>query len=268
VIWNLLSNAIKFTPKGGRVEIQLERVGSQAQIVVVDSGSGIPVEFLPHVFDRFRQADSSITRTQGGLGLGLAIVRHLVEVHGGTVEAHSEGEGKGARFVVRLPIRAVAPQDDDEAGTNGQHGQDEALLGGIDVLVVEDEPDSQDLVVAVLARHGATVRVVGSVEAALEALRQRPPTVLLSDIGLPRADGYQLMEQVRLIDPKLPAAALTAFASVEDHRRVLAAGFQAHVTKPVDPTHLAVLVATLAGRSFPGVRAMSTSDAASVSLLA
>ena len=259
VIWNLLSNAIKFTPKGGRVEIQVGRHRSQAQITVVDTGSGIPVEFLPHVFDRFRQADSSITRTQGGLGLGLAIVRHLVEVHGGTVEAYSEGEGKGARFVVRMPIRAIAPRTaDDETETHREDAAEAPMLAGVDVLVVEDDPDSQDVIVAALTQHGATTRVVGTAEAALQALSERRPGVLLSDLGLPHRDGFELIRRVRALDPELPAGALTASAGVDDQRRALEAGFQAHLAKPIDPDRLAALVAALAGRSLPPLRSRSS----------
>src|SRR5216684_648637 len=204
IIWNLLANAIKFTPREGRVEVRVERVSSVTHITVTDTGLGISPSFLPHVFDRFRQADSSITRTQGGLGLGLAIVRHLVEVHGGTVQAESEGEGKGSRFTVQMPLRAVVPAPAPPSQGNGHPeapaGEPSAapptVLSGLDVLVVEDEPDARELVSAVLANYGAQVRSVSSVDEALAQFRDRPPDVLLSDIGLPNADGYALIRRV------------------------------------------------------------------------
>ena len=255
VIWNLLANAIKFTPRDGRVEMRVAKERSEAVIVVRDTGIGIAADFLPHVFDRFRQADSSITRAQGGLGLGLAIVRHLVEVHGGTVEARSEGDGKGAEFTVRLPVRAVVLQPLAE-------GREEApeqvvapseppvappqLLAGVEVLVVDDEPDARELITAVLTSSGAAVRTAPSVDEAVRMLRERRPDVLLSDIGLPSEDGYALIRRVREIDKTVPAAALTAFASIDDHKRALEAGFQAHVSKPVEPGDLVLLVASLA----------------------
>ncbi len=256
VIWNLLSNAIKFTPREGRVELRIQRVQSDVQITVEDTGAGIAPVFLPHVFNRFWQADSSMTRAQGGLGLGLAIVRHLVEVHGGTVKAESEGEGKGARFTVRMPVRAVVPVAVvPPAEPGGRPAADseppviaEKLLEGVEVIVVDDEPDARDLVTAVLQGCGAQVRAVASVDEAIAALRDHRPHVVLSDIGLPHEDGYALIRRVREIDAELPAAVLTAYAGPDDHRRALAAGFQAHVTKPVEPADLSLLVASLAGR--------------------
>ena len=251
VIWNLLANAIKFTPREGKVELRLRRVQSQLEICVEDTGMGIAADFLPHVFDRFRQADSSITRTQGGLGLGLAIVRHLVEVHGGTVAAHSEGEGKGARFVVRLPVRAVAPPPEfvpDREPALASDVLDPAepdLLRSVEVLVLDDEADARDLVTAVLVKAGARVRTAGSADEAIALLREQAPDVVLSDIGLPSEDGYSFIRRVREISPNVPAAALTAYASIDDHRRALEAGFQAHVTKPIEPVDLTLLVASL-----------------------
>jgi PAS domain S-box-containing protein len=271
IIWNLLANAIKFTPREGRVEVRVERVSSSTRITVTDTGLGISPGFLPHVFDRFRQADSSITRTQGGLGLGLAIVRHLVEVHGGTVQAESEGEGKGSRFTVQMPLRAVVPAPEPPSQGNGHPevpageppAAAPALLSGLDVLVVEDEPDARELVSAVLANYGAQVRTVSSVDEALTQFRDRPPDVLLSDIGLPTADGYTLIRRVRELGQasrsKIPAAALTAFASPDDHRRALEAGFDAHVSKPIEPADLAFLVAWLTGRAPEQPRHDSTS---------
>jgi PAS domain S-box-containing protein len=256
IFWNLLSNAIKFTSRGGKVEACVDRENSHVRIVVSDTGSGIPASFLPHVFDRFRQADSSITRAQGGLGLGLAIVRHLVEVHGGTVEAYSEGEGKGSRFTVRMPLRAVAPAPAPADGETALPADNHALsvrLDGVAVLVVDDEPDARDLVSAVLTRAGAKVRQAGSVDDALARLHEEKPDVLLSDIGLPQQDGYTLIQRIRQLSAAegglVPAAALTAYAGENDHRRALAAGFQAHVTKPIEPADLTLLVASLAGRT-------------------
>jgi CheY-like chemotaxis protein len=257
VIWNLLANAIKFTPRDGQVELRVARVKSEVEISVTDTGVGITPDVLPHVFNRFWQADSSITRQQGGLGLGLAIVRHLVEVHGGTVRAFSEGEGKGAKFVVRLPVRAVAPIAEPEAASALDRDHREPpvappqLLRGVEVLVVDDEPDARELITAVLTNSGAEVRCASSVDEAISMLRERRPDVLLSDIGLPSEDGYALIRRVREIDATLPAAALTAFASIDDHRRALEAGFQAHVTKPIEPGDLALLVASLTRSSTP-----------------
>jgi PAS domain S-box-containing protein len=259
VIWNLLSNAIKFTPRGGRVSVSVDRQDSQARIVVSDTGSGIPRDFLPHVFDRFRQADSSITRAQGGLGLGLAIVRHLIEVHGGTVEARSDGENQGSTFTVCMPLRAVAGGIADERKTPA--GDLEVRLDGIEVLVVDDEPDARELVSAVLTRSGARVRQAASLEDALARLREQKFDVLLSDIGLPQQDGYALMRRVRELSPAegglVQAAALTAYAGEDDQRRALAAGFQAHVTKPIEPADLTLLVSSLSGRAHSEARRKS-----------
>jgi PAS domain S-box-containing protein len=257
VIWNLLANGIKFTPHEGRVVLRVARGRSDLEISVRDTGAGIAPDFLPHVFDRFRQADSSVTRTQGGLGLGLAIVRHLVDAHGGTVRAESEGENKGASFTVSLPVRAVAPQPAVAPPANGHaptverepRAADRVDLNGLHVLVVDDDPDARDLVAAVLANHGASVRTVASVEEAVAHVRERRPDVLLSDIGLPSEDGYALIRRIRDIDPTVPAAALTAYAGPADHERALEAGFHAHVTKPIEPADLALLVASLAGRT-------------------
>jgi PAS domain S-box-containing protein len=263
VIWNLLANAIKFTPRDGRVELRVKRVLSDVEISVSDTGVGIARDFLPHVFDRFRQADSSITRAQGGLGLGLAIVRHLVEIHGGTVRAESEGEGKGARFAVRMPVRAVVPAAAVEPVAGGEPAQPRvepaaavavADLQGLYVLVVDDDADARDLVAAVLANHGASVRTVSNVDEAVAQVREKHPDVLLSDIGLPSEDGYALIRRVRAIAPVLPAAALTAYAGPDDHKRALAEGFNAHVAKPIEPSDLALLVASLAGRTPPEVK--------------
>jgi len=244
VIWNLLSNAVKFTPREGKVSIRVSRAGSMIEIGVTDTGMGIAPAFLPHVFDRFWQADSSITRAQGGLGLGLAIVRHLVDAHGGTVNAHSDGEGKGATFTVRLPMRAVATSPDIQP--RQAEAEPAPRLDGVDVLVVDDEADARDLVSAVLVRLGARVRLASSVAEAVAHVQEKRPDVLISDIGLPREDGYALIKQLREIDRSVPVAALTAYAGPDDHQRALEAGFQAHVTKPIDPADLARLVESLA----------------------
>ena len=257
VAWNLLSNAVKFTPKGGRVEVRLERVNSHVEIIVADSGIGISAEFLPHVFDRFRQFDSSASRTHGGLGLGLAIVRHLVELHGGTVEARSPGLGQGSTFVVALPL-SIARLDAPELRVHPRAGEEAAAcrddptlnLRGIRVLVVDDEPDARETLTEILEHCEAEVLAVSSAGEALRELEKFKPHVLLSDIGMPGEDGYALIRRVRELPPerggRVPAAALTAFARGEDRRRALLAGFQMHVPKPVEVNELATVVATLA----------------------
>jgi PAS domain S-box-containing protein len=261
VVWNLLSNAVKFTPKGGCVQIRLERINSHVEIIVTDTGSGIPPEILPHIFDRFRQADSATTRKHGGLGLGLAIVRHLVEMHGGTVEAESVGENNGATFTVKLPLialRSVELSPDKMAGrehpTEAKNVPFECApeLEGLHVLVVDDEEDGRTLVAAILEKCGARVTAVGSVAAALQSLQSELPDIILSDIGMPEEDGYSLIRKIRAMRPEeggqIPAAALTAYARVEDRMRVLRAGFQIHLPKPIEPAELIAVAASLAGR--------------------
>ena len=260
VVWNLLSNAVKFTPPGGRVSIQLGRAGANAQVRVSDTGPGISPEFLPYVFDRFRQADGSTTRTHGGLGLGLAIVRHLVELHGGTVQAESDGIGHGATFTVNLPLsqKAFAPSIDEAATTlqtNASKPEDDGApsLQGLSVLVVDDEPDTLDYVAVTLRERGAEVTAASSVTEAMAALERLRPDVLVADIAMPGEDGYALIRRVRALDPSrggnVPAAALTAYASSEDRMRVLLSGFQIHLPKPIEPAELAAVVASLAGRT-------------------
>ncbi|HXG67219.1 MAG TPA: PAS domain S-box protein [Blastocatellia bacterium] len=261
VVWNLLSNAVKFTPKGGRVQVRLERVNSQAEITVSDTGEGIRPEFLPYVFDRFRQADSSYTRKYGGLGLGLAIVRHLVELHGGTVAAHSGGAGQGATFKVRLPLLIVydaerfrAPAQESAPATSapGMPPDCPATLEGLRVLVVEDEKDSRELVTAMLRECAAEVRAVATVEEALRAFGQWRPDVLVSDVEMPGEDGYSLIRKVRALAAEqggqTPSLALTAHARTEDRLRALSAGFDAHVAKPVRLAELVAVIASLARR--------------------
>jgi CheY-like chemotaxis protein len=258
VVWNLLSNAVKFTPKGGRVQLFLERVNSHLEIVVSDTGEGIPPEFLPHVFDRFRQADASTTRRHGGLGLGLSIVKQLAELHGGTVRAKSPGEGKGSTFMVMLPllvlhengVRTAEPRVHPATEESDKGGCQEADLAGVRVLVVDDEPDARELVRRFLDACGADVCTAGSADEAMVLLRERQPRVLVSDIGMPGADGYELMRQVRSLPAdqggRTPAIALTAFARTEDRTRAMRAGYNVHLSKPIESTELVAAVASLA----------------------
>ncbi|WP_326538857.1 hybrid sensor histidine kinase/response regulator [Pseudorhodoferax sp.] len=250
VVWNLVSNAVKFTPRGGVVTVRLAAEGPALQITVQDSGIGIAPAFLPYIFDRFRQADGSITRRFGGLGLGLAIVRQLVELHGGSVQASSAGEGQGSCFVVRLPLQAQAVPSPLQAFVVPPLASTE--LAGLCVLVVDDEADARELLQRMLADAGAQVLVADGAEAALQAVAGSRPQVLVSDIGMPQVDGYALLRQVRALGPAqggdLPAIALTAFARAEDRVRALRAGFRAHVAKPVEPAELVATIASAAGR--------------------
>ncbi|MEH1818910.1 MAG: AAA family ATPase [Nostoc sp.] len=250
VIWNILSNAIKFTPIGGQVKIKLEQVGSQVQICITDTGKGIEPEFLPFVFDYFRQADGATTRKFGGLGLGLAIVRHLVELHGGTVQAESLGEAKGATFTVRLPCL----QDENKGIKNVEDNSSlvaaQSLpLSGLEILVVDDDADMREFLPFMLEQYGATVTVVASAIEALTALSQSQPNLIVSDIGMPEMDGYMLMRQIRSLEPEqggtIPAIALTAYAGEIDQQQAIAAGFQQHISKPVDPEELVKAIASL-----------------------
>lgn len=254
VVWNLLSNAVKFTPKEGRVRVVLERVNSHVEIVVSDSGQGFASEFQPHLFERFMQADAGAARSHGGLGLGLAIVRHIVELHGGTVAAHSDGPGCGATFRVCLPREPIARSEatDRHPTLSARPVAPElTLLDGIRVLVVDDEPDASEAVATLLATQGAEVRVAASVGAAIAELRQWVPDVIVSDIGMPDQDGYALLAKVRALPAPAgatPAVALTAYATIDDRVRSFSAGFQAHVSKPVDPSELVAIVASFGGR--------------------
>jgi signal transduction histidine kinase len=250
VVWNLLSNAIKFTPEGGRVEVRLARAGDNVELAVRDTGRGIPPDMLSHVFDRFRQADSSTTRQYGGLGLGLSIVRQLVEMHGGTVRAESQGEDHGSVFTVTLPVAPLAEPGEPPPPT--EHGEERAAPGRLDgarVLAVDDDADVRSLLCEVLEAAGADVAVASSVAEAVEALETFAPDVLLSDIAMPGEDGYALIRRVRAWDSgeiaAIPAAALTAFAGEENRRKALDAGFHRHSSKPIDPAALISLVAEL-----------------------
>ena len=258
VIWNLLSNAIKFTPAGGHVDVRAERRKSEVAISVSDSGLGIKPDFLPHVFERFRQADGSTTRPQGGLGLGLAIVKNLVELHGGSVEASSAGEHQGSTFTILLPAAArINHQSDhrirppDAISKAPDLGRES--LSGLKVLVVDDEPDARDLLRRLLERRQATVITAGSAIDGLQLLEQEKPDVLVSDIGMPLVDGYEFITQVRSLGANrggdLPAVALTAFARAEDRARALHAGYTVHMAKPVEPANLIAIVASVAGRA-------------------
>jgi signal transduction histidine kinase/CheY-like chemotaxis protein len=260
IIWNLLSNAVKFTPRGGRVQVRLEQVDSSVEVVVSDTGAGIARDFLPHVFERFRQADSRFSREHGGLGLGLAITRHLVEMHGGTIEAASDGQGTGSTFRIRLPlvivhgqpvpqgIRAHARSDGADAGALED-------LSGVRVLAVDDDLDALVLLREVLETAGAVVTTAGSAAEALEIAEHAAHDVLISDIGMPGMDGFELIRRIRGMSDttvnRIPAAALTAYARSDDRTRTLQSGFQMHLSKPINPAELAAAVVALAGRRRP-----------------
>jgi PAS domain S-box-containing protein len=250
VVWNLLSNAVKFTPKGGKVEVRLEQADGYAQIIVSDTGKGISAEFLPFVFDYFRQADSTSTRNFGGLGLGLAIVRNIIEIHGGIVKADSHGEGKGAIFTVSLPLLPdEKPSLMDEQNYSAFLTPNSLPLSGIRVLVVDDDADSRDFVAFVLEQEGAFVIAVSSAFEALQTLAQVKPDVLVSDISMPEIDGYMLIHQMRTLTPEqggqIPAIALTAFARNDDQQKALKAGFQIHLPKPLNPEELIAAITQL-----------------------
>ena len=265
IVTNLLSNAIKFTPEGGRVEVQLMRVDSHNRITIRDTGIGIRPEVLPYIFERFRQADSTSTRAHSGLGLGLAIVRYLVERHGGAVHAESQGEGQGAVFTVDLPLTMTESELGESeqsqtmphqtlAGTVAEDAFDDpCALEGLHVLLVEDEHDTRELVKTILERCGAEVTAVTSAEEALTSLEGKKPDVLISDIGMPGRNGYELIKEIRALEPesggRVPAVALTAYAGSKDRRRALLAGFQVHLTKPIERDELLAVVASLGWRS-------------------
>jgi len=257
VMWNLLSNAIKFTPKGGKVQIAVEQARSHIEIRVTDTGIGISAEFLPHVFDRFRQANAGIARRHGGLGLGLSIVQHLVELHGGAIRAESSGPGQGATFSVQLPVAALhvgktAETRTEPGSTSPAADEQPVSLAGVRVLVVEDDADSRDLLQRILERCAANVVTASSAAEGLALMNQDRPDILVSDIGMPEVDGFEFLRRVRASEGdnarRVPAIALTAYARVEDRTRVLKAGFQAHLGKPVHPSELVATVASITGR--------------------
>jgi CheY-like chemotaxis protein len=260
IVWNLLSNAVKFTPRGGQVQVVLVRDEGSVSLAVRDTGKGIAPSFLPHVFERFRQADSSTTRLQGGLGLGLAIVRHLVELHGGQVRAASEGTDQGATFTVTLPVRVVGTatspglKTERATGTARRPTPDPSplvKLAGIRILVVDDETDAREMLNTALSGYGAAVQTVSTARAALKVIPLYEPRILISDIGMPEEDGYVLIRRVRELPPPhndVPAIALTAYARPEDRMRALAAGYDEHVAKPAEPEALAALVASMLAR--------------------
>ena len=262
IVWNLLSNAIKFTPKGGKVEVLVERVNSHLEVTVTDSGQGIKPEFLPHVFERFRQADASTTRQTGGLGLGLSIVKQLVELHGGQVRAKSAGEGQGATFSVTLPLaltRHEGSAREHPAALRSSSMDDPGglTLERLTVLVVEDERDARDLIWRLLTDAKASVVTAESADEGIMKLRASPPDIIISDIGLPKRDGYSFMREVRATpDPvisRIPAIALTAFARSEDRTRAMMAGYQVHISKPIEPVELLATMASLVGRTGKGI---------------
>jgi len=259
VIWNLLTNAIRYTPRGGWVQVRMERVGSHLQIVVADSGQGIPQEFLPYVFDRFRQVDQSTSRHHGGLGLGLALVRHLVELHGGSVAAASPGPDQGSTFTIVLPVLPIYQVDQAGARVHPTaqnllpSAEYTARLDALTILVVDDEPDTRELLKTSLSECGANVTVAGSVSEGFGTFEACVPEIIICDIGMPGEDGYDFIRRLRALPQesggKVPAIALTAYARVEDRLRALRAGFQMHVPKPVELAELVTVVASVSGRS-------------------
>lgn len=252
VMWNLIANAVKFTPQGGRVEVTLRRVRSHLEVAVADTGQGISAELLPHVFDRLRQGDSSTTRAHGGLGIGLSLVRHLVELHGGSVTAESPGKDRGATFTVCLPLMVADFHEPLLAPREGPP-PDRVSLAGVRVLIVDDDPAAVDLVAATLRQQGAHVTGCPSANAALLTAARWRPDVVVSDIEMPEEDGYTLVRKLRALPPeaggRTPAVALTAFSRPEDRIRSLRAGFSIHMSKPVDPDELIAVIANLAGRN-------------------
>jgi len=261
VLWNLLSNAVKFTSRGGKVQVRLGRVDSHVEVSVADTGIGITPEFLPHVFERFRQADASITRERGGLGLGLSIARQLAEMHGGTIDAASGGVGQGATFTLKLPlmiVHAMSAEDAARIHPRGAAGERSIALTGlhdVHVLAVDDDADAVVLLAELLGAAGARVSTASSAEDALRVIEAELPQVLVTDLGMPRVDGFQLIERIRghrnPLVRRMPAAALTAYARSDDRVKALRSGFQIHLAKPIDPTELVAAVAALARRVGP-----------------
>jgi CheY-like chemotaxis protein len=259
VLWNLLSNAVKFTNRGGRIRVTLQRANAHVEVAIADTGIGIAPEFLPHVFERFRQADAATTRERGGLGLGLSIARQLSEMHGGTLNAASEGLGRGSTFRLTLPLMHADTAREDAPVrplvTSGTRTIPAGVLDGLHVLAVDDEQDAAMLVAEVLEATGARVTTARSVEEALSAIEATGPDVIVADLAMPHLDGFDLIQRIRghrnAAIRGVPAAALTAFARSEDRSRALRAGFQIHLAKPIDPAELVAKVAGLAGRTMP-----------------
>ena len=256
VVWNLLSNAIKFTPKNGRVQMVLERVNSHIEIRISDNGRGIKPDFLPFIFERFSQAETGTTRLQGGLGMGLAISKAIVELHGGNITAFSEGEGKGSTFTVSIPVMPVSKQSASIERVHPRAWTEISVecppeIAGLKVLVVDDDADTCEMIRFVLEQCGGVVTTVADAESAMEAFHATRPAIMISDIGLPEVDGYELLRRIREDERqtgrKTPAVALTAFARIEDRVKALAAGYQMHVAKPVEPGELLTIVASLSG---------------------
>ena len=252
IIWNLLSNAIKFTPEGGQVSVCVREASGDAEIIITDTGVGIRPDFLPHIFDRFQQADQAITRRVGGLGLGLSIAKHLVELHGGSITADSNGIGRGATFTIVLPSSVgahVADRSPTDSVSNDTQPRDS--LTGLRILVVEDEPDTRELLDRLLRSYGADILLARSAEEALSRLSDGHVDLVVSDIGLPDIDGYDLMQRLRQLPANdggaIPAIALTAYARTEDRTRAFRAGYQAHLTKPIEPAELVATIASFAG---------------------
>ncbi|HMH45233.1 MAG TPA: ATP-binding protein, partial [Pyrinomonadaceae bacterium] len=253
VLWNLLSNAVKFTPRHGRVLVRVARLDSSLEVAVTDSGVGIPKDFLPFIFDRFTQADTTSSRKHAGLGLGLSIARHIIELHGGAITAESEGEGKGATFRITLPVRALQVQaaDSGQATVPIETIASEIILNGLRVMVVDDEAETRELLKVMLGSHGVDVLTASSGTEALAQINEWQPAVIVSDIGMPVMDGYMFMKRVRGLDSEqrsVPSIALTAYARAEDRLRALAAGFQMHVPKPVEASELVMVIASLVKR--------------------
>jgi CheY-like chemotaxis protein/anti-sigma regulatory factor (Ser/Thr protein kinase) len=261
VVWNLLSNAIKFTPRDGLVEVIVARHDANLAITVRDNGAGIKAEFITHVFERFRQADASMTRRHGGLGLGLAIVKSLIEQHGGTVRAESPGEGRGASFTIELPVATQQPAPARSARaamilpSPSTPDMTVRNLNGVDALVVDDDRDNRELIKRILTDCGATVHIAASAREAFARIKQAVPNLLISDLGMPDVDGFELLDWVRHLPieqgGQVPAIALTAFARSEDRLRALEAGFSAHISKPVEPSELIATVASVTGPTAP-----------------
>ncbi len=262
VVWNLVSNAVKFTPKGGRIQVFLERVNSHLEITVSDTGEGIEPHFLPHVFDRFVQADASTTRIHGGLGLGLSIVKQLIDLHGGSVRAKSPGKGKGSTFIVSLPFIVVYEEHEELPHKIHPNRFSNELpyqnlnLKGIKILAVDDEPDARELIKRLLEDFNAEVETAESAHQAIRILKEYKPDILISDIGMPGDDGYEFIRQVRALSPEeggaIPAIAVTAFARSQDRTRAIMAGFQIHLSKPIEPSELVVIVGSLMGLTGTG----------------